>query len=81
MHQFSQHFIEQMEIRNIGMDVATDVLNNPQHTTKEDELIVYQKLINKNNKQYLLRIFVNEIKYPPVVVTGYLTSKINKYLP
>jgi hypothetical protein len=62
MYQFSQHFIEQMQIRNIGMSEATDVLNNPQHTIKEDGLTVYQKLIHKNNKQYLLRIFVNEIK-------------------
>ncbi len=61
------------------MDEATDVLNHPQHTTKEDELTVYQKLINKNNKQYLLRIFVNELKQPHLVVTGHTTSKINKY--
>ena len=79
MHQFSQHFIEQMQIRNIALDDAMDVLNHPQHITKEDGLTVYQKLVNKSNKQYLLRIFVNEIKQPPVVVTGYITSKLNKY--
>ena len=35
MCQFSQHFIEQMQIRNIDISEATDVLNNPQHTIKE----------------------------------------------
>ena len=79
MYQFSQHFKEQMQIRNIDMSDVIDALNNPQQTIKEDELTVYQKLVYKNTKQYLLRIFVNEIKQPPVVVTGYITSKINKY--
>ncbi len=79
MHQFSQHFIEQMQIRGITIFEATDALNNPQLTLAEDGLTVYQKVITKNNKKYLLRIFVNEIKQPPVVVTGYITSKINKY--
>ncbi len=57
MYQFSQHFIKQMQIRNISMDEASDVLSHPQYITKEDGLTVYQKLINKNNKHYLLRIF------------------------
>ncbi|MDQ6755892.1 MAG: DUF4258 domain-containing protein [Bacteroidota bacterium] len=80
MHQFSRHFKEQMQLRNINLADAEDALNNPQSVAEEDELTVYQKLIHKNNKQYLLRIFVNELKQPPVVVTGYITSKINKYL-
>ena len=81
MHHFSKHFIEQMQIRNISISEASDALENSQQTLIEDGLTVYQKLIYKNNKQYLLRIFVNEIRQPPVVVTGYITSKINKYQP
>lgn len=81
MHHFSQHFLEQIKIRNIIMNDVMDTLNNPQNTVPEDGLTVYQKLILINNKQYLLRIFVNETQHPPVAVTGYITSKINKYLP
>ena len=80
MHIFSLHFIEQMQLRNISLEAVEDVLNNPQHITTEDDLTVYQKLVYINSKQYLLRIFVNERKQPPVVVTGYQTSKVNKYL-
>ncbi len=47
MHQFSQHFIEQMQVRNINMEEATYTLNHPLRTTKEDGLTVYHKLINK----------------------------------
>ncbi len=80
MYQFSKHFIEQLQIRHIGLAEAMDVINNPEHVLQEDGLTVYQKLIHKNNEQYLLCIFVNEIKQLPVAVTGYITSKINKYL-
>ena len=55
------------------MDDVMDALNNSQNTATEDGLTVYQKLMLINNKQYLLRIFVNEIKQPPVAVTGYTT--------
>jgi hypothetical protein len=76
---FSQHFIEQMKLRNISLEEVKDVLNNPQQVTAEDDLKVYQKSIYIKSKQYLLRIFVTETKQPPVVVTGYKTSKVNKY--
>jgi hypothetical protein len=79
MYIFSEHFIEQMQLRNISLEEAEDVLNNPQQITTEDNLQVYQKIVYINSKQYLLRIFVNERKQPPVVVTGYRTSKVNKY--
>ncbi len=36
MYQFSQHFKEQMQIRNIDLSEATDVLNNPQSIIQED---------------------------------------------
>jgi len=77
---YSQHALEQMQLRNISVAEVEDILKNPEHVTMEDGLTVYQKRMHTNNKPYLLRIFVNETKQPPVVVTGYKTSKINKYL-
>ncbi len=39
MYQFAKHFIEQMQIRNIGMPEATDVLNHPQQPLKKMGLL------------------------------------------
>jgi hypothetical protein len=68
-----------MELRNINRSEIENALNNPQQKTFEDNLSIYQKIIEKNSRSYLLRVFVNELKNPPVVVTVYKTSKINKY--
>ncbi len=80
MYIFSQHFTAQMQLRNISLKEAEDVLSHPQQLITEDNLKVYQKHVYNNSKQYLLGIFVNERKQPPVVVTGYRTSKVKKYL-
>ena len=78
--QLSQHFKDQMQLRNINISEIEEVLNNPQQKLTEDGLTVYQKPVEEKGKQYLLRIFVNELKQPPVAVTVYKTSKITKYL-
>lgn len=80
MFIYSQHFLLQIQLRNIDLKQIENVLQNPENITTEDGLTVFQKLLYSNDKPYLLRIFVNEIKQPPVVVTAYKTSKINKYL-
>ena len=80
MLNFSKHFLEQIQLRNITMPEVEDVLHNPDQKLMEDELTVYQKLIYFDNRSYLLRVFINELKQPPVAVTAYKTSNINKYL-
>jgi hypothetical protein len=80
MYNFSKHFLEQIQLRNITMPEVKDVLLNPQQKVMENELTVQQKIIYSNNRSYLMRVFVNEPKQPPVAVTAYKTSKINKYL-
>lgn len=47
---------------------------------EEDGLEVYQSIFRENGQEYLLRVFVNSEKNPPLVVTVYKTSKIKKYL-
>lgn len=76
---YSEHFLQQMQLRNITMKDVEDTINNPEQIANEDGLIVYQKRLTENNKLYLLRIFVNEDKQPALAVTVYKTSKINKY--
>lgn len=78
---YSKHFLQQIELRTISLTNVDVTLNNPDDIAMEDGLTVYQKIITENNKRYLLRIFVNEHKQPPLVVTAYKTSKIDKYSP
>ncbi len=80
MYRFSKHFLQQMQLRKISMAEIEDGLNHPQQKVSEDQLTVYQKVIRENNKSFLLRIFVNELKQPPMAVTVYKTTKIDKYL-
>jgi len=37
-------------------------------------------VILENDKAYLIRIFVNHLVDPAVIITAYKTSKIDKYL-
>ncbi len=41
MYRFSQHFIEQLQNRYIGLAETMDVINNPEHVLQEDGLTVY----------------------------------------
>lgn len=61
---YSQHFLLQIQLRNIAIKDAEDVLSNPEQVVYEEGLTVYQKRLTENNKLYLLRIFVNEAKQP-----------------
>ncbi|MDQ2752568.1 MAG: DUF4258 domain-containing protein [Bacteroidota bacterium] len=72
-------FLQQIELRCISLTNVDITLSNPDNTVIEDGLMIYQKIIAESNKLYLLRIFVNIYKRPPLVVTAYKTSKIEKY--
>jgi hypothetical protein len=78
---FSKHAIEQMNRRNISMEIALEVLKNPKEIIEDNEQKIYQSIFTftKDAKEYLVRIFVNTSKNPMVVFTLYRTSKINKY--
>ena len=47
----------------------------PEH----EHVICYQSKIDINDKEYLVRVMVNEAMKPAKVVTVYRTSKIRKY--
>lgn len=79
MITYSNHFLEQIKTRNINEQDIENTFLNPDNIIIEDNLEVYQKIIVTNDKEYLLRIFVNAVKEPPVAVTAYKTSKIIKY--
>jgi len=77
---YSEHALIQMRKRNLDFQFIDVVLDFPDNVlVGNPEIIVYQKMGTDNNKLYLYRVFVNIHKRPPVIVTVYKTSKIDKY--
>lgn len=57
-----------------------EVANNAEQKYDNDiDETVCQSKVTSDEKTYLLRVFVNFIKTPPVIISVYRTSKINKY--
>ncbi|MBF0353290.1 MAG: DUF4258 domain-containing protein [SAR324 cluster bacterium] len=77
---FSDHAKEQMADRDISEQMVSAVIENPeQRYNRTIDETVCQSRVRCNEKIYLLRIFVNFTKDPPVVISTYRTSKVQKY--
>jgi len=69
-----------MERRGISLAVVESVLAAPdQKVPEHGNVVCYQSTVEIGQKQYLVRVMVNETANPPIVVTVYRTSKIAKY--
>jgi hypothetical protein len=78
--EYSIHALERMKARGISAEDVKEVLENFDIKESQDFTItVFSKIMEKNNKLYLYRVFVNEAKKPSVVITVYRTTKIEKY--
>jgi len=76
----SKHATDQFRIRQIGFALVDEVMNTPDSIITEGNCKqIFQKVIEVNDKCYLYRIFVNVCKTPALIITGYRTSKIEKY--
>ena len=65
---FSDHAKEQIEDRGIPEDMVWEVVNNPTQKYNNDiDETVCQSKVTFGEKTYLLRVFVNFIKKPPVI--------------
>ncbi len=73
--QFSPHALLQMKDRNIEQSIVIEVLNNPQSILSEEHYTLYQRLFTFDEKDYLVRVFVNTDEKPPRIITVYKTSK------
>ena len=75
MHfKFSKHALMQMERRGIKKELVEKIIHNPDNIIKQDkELRIYSKLVNESSKDYLYRVFMNDLKEPKLVVTVYET--------
>lgn len=80
--RISKHAQEQMDERGISEEMVLEIIASPQQSIPDGtEKMIYQsiKYFEKDNKEFLVRVFVNIIKQPNLVITVYRTSKIEKY--
>ena len=76
---FSKHAKEQMKRRNIEETEIQETLKNPEQIIKQETYYIYQSIMTKKNKKYLLRVFINVDEKPVKIITCYKTTKIDKY--
>ena len=79
--EISRHAHEEMKRRGIPLNVVEAILQNPQQIVDEyGNKKAYQSIIKiETEKDYLVRVIVNDTIDPAKVVTVYKTSKIVKY--
>ncbi len=77
----SHHDREEMMRRSIPLELLDQVISEPQQIGVErGNLKAYQSQIDfGGGKMFLLRVIVNDILDPAIVITVYRTSKIGKY--
>jgi hypothetical protein len=79
-YNYSKHSLEQMALRGISQEqVDITIKSCDKCLTESDGQYVYQKVFSFNEESYLIRVFINKYKEPPLIKTVYKTSKINKY--
>ena len=80
--RISNHAREQMRERGISEGMALGIISSPQQTIRQGaEKLIYQSVeyFEEEKRNFLVRVFVNIIKQPNLVITVYRTSKIEKY--
>ena len=77
----SNHAKEQMLLRGIAEFQVEEVLENPDSVIERAaDQLVFQKIRTfENGANFLLRVFVNPLKDPALIITVYKTSKLDKY--
>jgi len=76
---FSNHSLEQIRRRQISEQTVLEIVQNPELVIEKIDITIYQAKRTVNEKVYLFRIFVNNLKKPSIIITVYRTSKIKKY--
>ncbi len=81
--RFTEHSLEQVERRKISIEVLEKVITNPDQKFVDkddrDRKICQSKIFDNLGRQKLLRAVIEETGKEIVVVTAYITSKIEKY--
>lgn len=75
--RFIDHAQKELERRGIPLQIVLEALQQPdQIVANMDGREAYHKLVEMNDKTYLLRIIV---EHGDTVITVYRTSKVQKY--
>jgi len=81
--RLSRHAEWEMTRRGIPLALVQVVIDHPEQRqvdeSRPDRWIHQSRLRFEDGKIYLLRVVVDENEEPPVIVTAYRTSKIEKY--
>jgi len=79
--RLSQHAEWELVRRQIPRNLLEAVLEKSEQRLPEagGKEIYQSRVASRGGKMYLLRVIVSADKVPPVVVTVYRTSKIEKY--
>lgn len=79
--RFSRHALEELARRGLTRSVIDDVLANPDQVLVENvnKKVFQSKVAFERGKLFLVRVVVAFDADPPLVVTAYRTSKIDKY--
>jgi hypothetical protein len=80
-YRLSDHAIKQIGDREIPIVLLEQVIDSPEQVLEQsDGSKVYQSRVSGlNSKTYLLRVFINDIAIPRIVISVYMTSKVKKY--
>jgi hypothetical protein len=76
----SEHAKAEMVRRQISLAWIESMMRAPEQILPSiNGRVVYQSRIVNEGKTFLLRLVIEEWRHPPVIVTAYRTSKIEKY--
>lgn len=79
-YRLTDHAELEMQRRQVPREWVESVMNTPEQIVVGfGKRKVYQGRVSANGKTYLLRLIVEDWHQPPVIVTVYRTSKIEKY--
>jgi hypothetical protein len=79
---FTEHALKEMMRREISEEPVRKALATAEQmeTVRKGRVVYQAKLdIGEPTKTYILRVFVDMDRKPPLVVTVYRTSKVEKY--
>jgi hypothetical protein len=81
--RLSRHAEWEMTRRGISLALVQAVMDRPEQRlvdeSRRGRWIHQSRLRFKDGKMYLLRVVVAEDEQPPVIITAYRTTKIEKY--
>ena len=79
-YEFSDHARYELGRRGIDLEMVRQVLADSQQTFEvRTGRIAAQSKVRRAGGTYLLRVFVDTDRPKQVIVTAYLTSKVEKY--